>query len=471
MALCCCENNNLPYQSDDLYVSVDTVRFDTVFSSTGSTTQILKLYNPTSEAIRLRSVSFADGRFFRVNIDGETDLSRMAGFEIGSQDSMFVFLKVFVDPTDSNTPVLISDRLIIQTDVRHEILLEAYGQDVTILDRLHITSDTTLADLKPYLVRHYLVVDSGNRLTIAKGTTFFMGDSAQLVVRGELTIAGTLQEPVVFRGSRTYHIYDKVPYDYVSGLWGGIYIIDHDGKHLQHQLDYVDIHGANVGLYCLAADKKQLPQISVTNSRIHNHSMYGIAMQNFDSEIVNTEVSNCASYCVYLAGGTHRLVHNTIASYFNSSSVVLHSVARDNVSALFVNNLSKNNARTVLQLTNCIVAGLRQQNFTIATPMPQLYSGTFCNNCLRSDSVDYIQYIDNYFLKSQDTLFVNTYFDRNKELYYDFRLDSASVARNIADTTTARLYPIDRLGHNRFADGMPDAGCYEWTETTSEPQE
>ena len=398
-----------------------------------------------------------------VNVDGETDLDALQNYPISSQDSLYVFVKVFIDPQNSDSPVLVEDRLLIETDERQDsVVLCAYGQDVRLLKDLHVTSDSTFTKGKPYLVLRSLAVDSACRLTIDKGCIFYMGDSAQMVVRGELCVNGTLDEPVIFRGARLYHIYNKVPYDYISGLWNGIFLLHGESDHTpHHRLEYTDIHGANVGLYCQAPDQHKLPSLQISNSRIHNHSVYGLVMQNFDSHVVNTEISNCASYCVYLAGGNHCFTHNTIASYFNSSSVILHSVSRDNVSAVFVNNLSKNNARTVMEMTNNIISGSGRQNFTLATPLPDLYTGHFRNNCIKADSISFSSFTDNYFIKPLDTLFVNTYFNRDKEYYYDFSLDSASVALGMALRDSALAYPLDRLGNPRLSDEAPDAGCYE----------
>ena len=61
--------------SDDpsmrLSFSVDTLRFDTVFSEQGSATMQFKVYNDNKQALVIKNVSMANGAVFRVNIDGE----------------------------------------------------------------------------------------------------------------------------------------------------------------------------------------------------------------------------------------------------------------------------------------------------------------------------------------------------------------------------------------------------------------
>ena len=87
--------------------------------------------------------------------------------------------------------------------------------------------------------------------------------------------------------------------------------------------------------------------MTLKNSRIHNHSIYGLVLQNTDAEVVNCEISNCASYCVYLAGGNHNFVHNTIAAYygFPYTTLNLHTnMLAEDVAAVYINNLSKTRA-------------------------------------------------------------------------------------------------------------------------------
>ena len=53
-------------------ISADTLKFDTVFTTVGSTTKQLKVYNPNNKRIVLSSIRLARGTSsnFRLNIDG-----------------------------------------------------------------------------------------------------------------------------------------------------------------------------------------------------------------------------------------------------------------------------------------------------------------------------------------------------------------------------------------------------------------
>jgi hypothetical protein len=53
-------------------------------------------------------------------------------------------------------------------------------------------------------------------------------------------------------------------------------------------------------------------------------------------------------------------------------------------------------------------------------------------------------------------------FNSDSKNYFSFVPDSLSPARNMAEPVMASRYPTDLNGNNRFADGNPDVGCYEW---------
>ena len=233
-----------------------------------------------------------------------------------------------------------------------------------------------------------------------------------------------------------------------------------------YTFDYVDILSGSIGLYALSENIMRRPKMSLTNARIHNHSVYGLVLQNVDATVVNTEISNCASYCVYLAGGNHNFVHNTIASYYGYpyTTINIHNnLLREDVAAVYINNLSKNMAPTTTSFYNCIVTGGRENNVVVATPLPEYYEGRFVGNYMRADSLsEALSYHNVYASDSDSVVFRNIYYLSNEYRYYDFQLDSLSPARGIADSVAALLYPYDRLGNRRKL--HPDAGCYEYME-------
>jgi hypothetical protein len=456
--------------SDDptlaLKFSHDTVLFDTVFTTMGSSTKQIMVYNPNKNAIQIDQVSMREGKYFKINLDGENNLDQLRDITVRGGDSLFLFIRTYIDPLNENSPVFIEDDIAFGVNGHvQKINLQAYGQDV---EKIRIPGDSLIMTLsltsqKPYLL--YDTLNVGN-LTIEAGTTIYMHTGAGVYVYGSMKAQGTKEKPIVFRGDRTDRLFDSVPYRMASGQWDGIYLLHAQGMMPPtYTLDYVDILSGSVGLYVYSESTGLiLPKLTMKNSRIHNHSIYGLVVQNVDAEVVNCEISNCASYCVYLAGGKHQFVHNTIAAYYGYpyTNLNIHqNIIPEDVAAVYINNLSKNNAKTISSFTNCIITGGRKQSLMVATPLPDYYEGRFEGNYLRCDSLDEVFAKNNVYASDSDTMvFRNTYYLYEKYHYYDFHLDSLSPARGIGDSIMALKYPTDIVGCPRK--GKPDAGCYEY---------
>ena len=459
--------------SDDpslrLSFSHDSILFDTVFTALGSSTKQMMIYNPNRNAILIDRVEMREGTSFFINLDGENQIENMCDITLRGGDSLFLFVRTKIDPQSANSPVLVEDTIVFYLNqTKQEIHLQAYGQNVEILrgdngllqfDKLSLTNE------KPYLIYDTLLV-TGN-LSIQQGSTLYMHSGAMIYAYGNVIAKGTLENPITIRGDRTDRLFDSVPYRVASGQWGGIFLVDAESiLPPRYEFDYVDIISGSVGLYAISENSVRRPKMSLTNSRIHNHAEYGLVLQNIDATVANTEISNCASHCVYLAGGYHNFVHNTIAAFygFPFTTINIHNnMLPEDVAAVYINNLSKNSAPTISSFYNCIIAGARKNNLVLATPLPDYYEGHFIGNYMRADSLDSAFARDNVYASDSDSVvFRNTYYLSREYRYYDFNLDSLSPARSIADSTSAIPYPLDRLGNRRKK--HPDAGCYEYIE-------
>ncbi len=467
--LCGCEDRITSDPESHLSFSVDTLRFDTVFTERGSATKIVKAYNRSKEAVVIDNISFSDNDNFRFNINGENDKDNLHDILLRGGDSIFIFVKATIDPHDTAKPVLVEDSVIFFVNSNRDVLhVEAVSQDVIILRGDTIEDIVQLGNDKPYLV--FDTVWFMNNVQINAGTRFYMHDNSVIVFRRGLIVKGERDNPVVFRGDRFDDILRDIPYDYASGKWGGIFLIpdlNSDSKNPPYNINCLDVHSATFGLFCQSDKTSDLPQIYLSNSRLHNFSLYGLVLQNMNAEVSNCEISNCADYCVYLSGGRHTFVHNTIANFFNykKENVSIHSVGREDVAAVYISDLSKTQVRTEAVFKNNIISGWRRNNITLATALPNRYDGVFLGNLLRNDTLDIARFSDNCYEQDTDTVFTRIWFSREEHTYYDFRLDSVSPARDIADSLTAVSYPLDRDGNSRLKDGKPDAGCYEWQPT------
>lgn len=452
-----------------LAFSQDSVLFDTVFTTMGSSTKQMMVYNPNKNAILIDRVEMSNGKSFFINLDGENQLENLCDITLRGGDSLFLFIRAEIDPLKSNSPVLVEDTITFHVNKKAQhIYLQAYGQDVEILqskDKFIQKNAFIFNNKKPYLIYDTLVI--AGDLTIQQGATLYMHTGAMIYAYGNVTAHGTKDNPIIIRGDRTDMLFDSVPYRVASGQWDGLYLMHpKDWPIPQYSLEYVDILSGAIGLYAYSEEIEQRPQLSLSNARIHNHSVYGLVAQNVDATVVNTEISNCASYCVYLAGGKHDFIHNTIAAYygFPYTTINIHSnMLAEDVAAVYINNLSKNMAPTSASFYNCIITGARKNNVVVATPLTEYYEGSFLGNYLRSDSLPEAFAQNNVYASDSDSVvFRNIHYLFREYRYYDFQLDSLSPARGVADSVVALRYPYDRLGYLRK--NHPDAGCYEYRE-------
>ena len=452
-----------------LAFSQDSVHFDTVFTTMGSSTKQMMVYNPNKNAILIDRVEMSNGKSFFINLDGENQLENLCDITLRGGDSLFLFIRAEIDPLKSNSPVLVEDSITFHVNKKAQhIYLQAYGQDVEILqskDKFIQKNAFIFNNKKPYLIYDTLVI--AGDLTIQQGATLYMHTGAMIYAYGNVTAHGTKDNPIIIRGDRTDMLFDSVPYRVASGQWDGLYLMHpKDWPTPQYSLEYVDILSGAIGLYAYSEEIEQRPQLSLSNARIHNHSVYGLVAQNVDATVVNTEISNCASYCVYLAGGKHDFIHNTIAAYygFPYTTINIHSnMLAEDVAAVYINNLSKNMAPTSASFYNCIITGARKNNVVVATPLTEYYEGSFLGNYLRSDSLPEAFAQNNVYASDSDSVvFRNIHYLFREYRYYDFQLDSLSPARGVADSIVALRNPYDRLGYLRK--NHPDAGCYEYRE-------
>ena len=455
-----------------LACSRDTVVFDTVFTSIGSSTQRLMVFNPNKNAVQIVRVGLASGKYFRVNISGEpldlsSSTSQKDAVTIAGGDSLFVFIRATIDPQDSNSPVFIRDTLFFGLPQGiQQVILEAYGQDVVLIRsqkrRTEYARDFVFKRDKPYLIYDSVLI--GGKTTIEAGATLYMHQGAALFALGDVEAYGSMNQPITLRGDRLDRLFDSVPYRYAAGMWDGLYLLNYkDAPRATYAIDFLTCEGGNIGLYCYSERTEDLPSLRLSNSRLHNHALYGVVLQNTDATIANTEISNCASYCLYLDGGEYDIVHTTIASYFGATNVNIQSTQKEDVTGVYINNLSKTGAATHVNVRNSIITGSRRNQLVLATPLPQYYAGAWYGNYLKTDSLTIPHAHDNVYWSEEDTVevFRNTYYKYKEYRYYDFRLDSLSPARGIGDSITAISYPIDRNGISR-EHVRPDAGCYQY---------
>jgi len=442
--------------------SKDTLTFDTVFTTVGSATARVMVYNRRSQPLVIENVYLAGGSnsVFRVNVDGSTSKDHSFGpITLRSRDSMYIFVEVKINPLQSDAAVLIRDSLLFTTaEGTKKMVLEAFGQDMEVLRSLHIKNDTLLNARLPYLIYGDLVVDSAATLQLAPGTRLFFHNNSNLLVYGHLKAEGTRSEPILIRGDRLDKIgfVPPVPYNLVAGQWGGIYLRNPMGNHV---LRHVNVNSGYVGIYYVNNNKRNKPHLEITDCRIHNFLFYNLVAVNGDMTVSNSAITNSGGYTVYLNGGKHTFYHCTIANYFNNPT---QSVARDNAPAFMMMTLARSYPMET-KVYNSVIAGSAQNELSLASRFDSLYKADIAYSYIkRTKALTLSQFRNIRWSAPKDTVFKGTMQNLEKELTYNFIPDSVSPLRGMADPEMAKRFPFDLNGRNRLEDGAPDAGAYEW---------
>ncbi|MFM7078960.1 MAG: choice-of-anchor Q domain-containing protein [Bacteroidota bacterium] len=462
----CKKDEILTDPSAKLDFSVDTVMFDTVFTTIGTTTQALVIYNNNSQPLLISSVRLAGGNAspYRLNLDGVPGKS-FSEVEIPGKDSLFLFVEVTVDPNNALTPFIVQDSVVFSTNGNvQDVDLVAFGRNARFIvaDRAIQTANGFLAyalldtnlnttivwdNTLPYVILGgYAVVDSTQTLMVQPGTEIYFGNSSGIWVYryGTIKVQGTLQDPVTFQGVRRESYYQDVP-----GQWDRIWINEGSSG---NEINYAEINNPFIGVQaeCLI-DTFPAKGLKITNTKITNASGFSLFTRYYNVEVKNSVLARAGQYSVALTrGGGYRFVHTTIANYWSSGQRSTPSV--------YMNDYGLDQSGNALSFPlyqadfdNCIIWGNNEDELELDFEFGTT-THRFRNVLVRSKG----QLTGPSFqsiIKNQDPLFED-YPDND----YQLRAGSPAVDFgnvNFLDPDTQ----LDILGNSRVS--SPDLGAYE----------
>ena len=458
-----CEDEKYLSSADvKLRFSVDTVMFDTVFTTLGSTTEHLKIYNPYNRKVLVSSIKLAKGGTsnFRLNING-VSANEVKDLEIAPFDSLYIFVEVTVDPNGQNLPLVVKDSILFVTNSNlQHVDLVAWGQDFKLIKQQKLQS-TTWTNEKPYLVYNYAFVDSNATLTIEPGTKIYFHKDAGLFVKGRVVAKGTVANPIIFQGDRLEDVYANVP-----DQWSQILLYSGSKN---NEFSNVEIKNANIGLQVGNIEDAGFATVKLSNTKIQNMAFAGIFAMKSEIVAENCLITNCGSFAVaLLVGGSYEFTHSTIANYWGGYS----SKARSTPSLLIQNFVSvkKDKPDYVGDLSkatfgNCIITGnvFDENELLLVKKNGALFNYKF-DRCI-------IQVADT-FKTSNEEHFVNILKGINPKFVdpykkFNFELDTLSPAKDSGKVTIGRLVPTDLKGRDRLMDKGPDIGALERQEKTA----
>lgn len=441
-----------------LQFSSDTILFDTVFTSVGSATQVFKVYNPSKNRIKIGSIKLGKGEQspYRFNVDGISSLE-VNDIEIDGKDSVFVFIKVTVDPNENNAPLIHQDSLIFNINSNtQDVKLIAWGQDAHFYKNVILASDYTFTADKPHVIYNFLIVDSTFTLEIQAGAKIHFHPGAILLVynSASLKVRGTIDAPVIFEGDRLEDDYKEL-----AGQWDRIWLY---AGSIDNEIDYAIIRNGDVGIQADTTGNSTNPTLRITNSQIYNMTSMGIMAQGTNIEAANCVIANCAKYSVALTlGGSYDFRHCTMGNYMpdahNSSSLLLNNYYID------IDQNEQPRPLTKAYFGNCIIYGTAQEEYTLDKS---------------TSEVDFNYFFDHCLIKTKKAVVDETHFDnsfanlepwfRDPEIaqYQPDSTLSSVIDRGSIEVINTSLIPInnDLRGKSRINDVAPDLGAYEFEE-------
>ncbi len=380
----------------NLTFSSDTIYLDTVFTTVGSSTYTLKVFNPADEIVELDNVRLEKNTgYYRININGIAANS-LNDVQILPKDSIYIFIEISTTAAIPNEMVFEDKILFTNKGTDQSVQLVTlvwdaefhYPTDYIVLGTSPntvtipysiINCDETWTSAKRHVIYGYAIINDGCELNIDPGTeVFFHQNSGMWVFNGgTLNIAkgfsADFPDSVIFSGDRLEPGFEEDP-----GQWGGVFggiFIDDSAKAV---INKAVIKNAN---NAIRLDSAQLTdQLLLTNSYILNSSrtaIYG-GFGNVNAE--NVIIANSGLYSFYGFGGNYRFVHCTFANYWNLSTRTTPSVVLSNFLDLTDNNGNGYRVLRPLQSAyfgNCIIFGNNQQELSILEDPSELISYNF----------------------------------------------------------------------------------------------
>lgn len=298
------------FSKENLSFSVDTVLFDTVFTTVGSTTKRFKIYNTSNRPVKIDHVILEGGQNskYRVNLDGVSGI-KFSDIVLPANDSLFMFVEVTLGESGSNVPFVIEDRIRFETNGKDQFVqLDAWGQDAHFYTNEYVSGiwDNT----KPHVIYNVALVDSVSSLIIEAGAKIYLHKGAMLVVdKGELHIQGDYNNKVIIQGDRLEPFYADV-----KGQYYGIYLKEAKPS----TIDNAIIKNGTAGVHVFSEHHSNTGYtLTITNTEIFNHSSYGIF--NYSGGKIYGENLNIHSNGAYayflLEGGSHNFNYSQFLSY------------------------------------------------------------------------------------------------------------------------------------------------------------
>ncbi len=432
-----------------LRFSTDTVSFDTVFTDLGTPTARLKVFNPDKKGVNISSIRFRNADTpFAMNVDGVSG-STFSDVEIRGGDSIFIFIECYIPENQQGRPFLVEDDLLFTTNgTEQRVVVEAYGQNVTRLRNVEVTSDMTMRAGLPYVIFDSLTVRPGATLRIEPGAQLLFHDKAALVVEGCLEAVGEPGKMIAMRGDRLDDVLPDVSYDIMAGQWRGVRIAP---ESFGNRMEYVDMRSTSEGLRIDSTADVSRQKLTLVNSWLHNSQSTALSSKYAKVDAYGCVFSEAAEAVVRLTGGEHTFSQCTLANYY------LFSIISEPLLSLYhvLPDEADENGEPLMRASfdNCIIYGLGSDiNTTDLTGSDVFLRYTLLKSA-GSDDANFI-----YCLWDSDPDFLTV----REDYYFNYHLKDDSPAIGAGDP--ALVNPLTESDMDGVRRATPPAlGAYSYT--------
>jgi hypothetical protein len=427
-----------------LHATADTLHFDTVLTSTGSTTQVVKIMNENNKGIHISSVRLAGGAAspFRINVDGVPG-PQVTNIDVAADDSAYIFVTLNINPNAANLAFIVRDSIEVNYNGnRQYIQLDGYGQNAHFLRNHVILGSETWNNDLPYVILGRLTVDTNATLIINKGCRIYMHADAPFLVNGSLQVNGAREDTnrVVFTGDRLDEPYRNFPASYPGLVFTDV--------SRNNRLDYAIIKNAYEGI--VAVSPAVGTKLTLNQTIIDNAYDAGLTGVHTSITATNLLVSNCGKNIILVQGGNYSFVHCTAVAFSNSF------VQHKDPSLIVTNYLNQQGADLTALFRNCIFwgenNGLVNDEVVLSKQAGAAFSVSFDQVLWRVQTTPANATIAGAINQNPAFDSVNT-----NQRIYSFRLKDGSPAINKGVNTGVSL---DLDGNHRPV-GLPDLGAYE----------
>ena len=431
-------------------ITTDSLKYDTVFTTTGSITKSFKIINDNNQKLRLTKVKLMGGTAsaFKINIDGSAT-AEVNNLDIEANDSIYVFVSVSINPGASNLPFIVSDSILINYNGNNRyVQLQAYGQNANFLSNRVITGNVVWTNNLPYVILGSVRIDTTATLTIQPGCRIYAHANAPIIVDGTLIVNGTKASNVTFTGDRLDDNYKDLP-----ASWPGIYF---RGASKNNVLTYAVVKNANQAIVAEKPSVNANPKVILHQCIVDNAFDIGVYCVNSNLQADNSLISNCGNNIILSYGGTYNFTHCTVAAYSNDYLTHKNPV-------LNVNNFLEQAGTVVTANLNAVFrnsifwgdAGIVNDEVVVNKQGATAFSVLFEKNIYRNSTDPANSTVINSILNTDPSFdSINV----NKKIF-DFRITKNAFAPGI-NAGVATGFLKDLLDANRNV-GLPDLGCYE----------